>query len=161
MDPMFFGAENINTGGLRVSASGGVGEKTISRTLDSLELPHVDFMKIDIQGSELRALKGASRILSRDRPFIFIEVEERHLNSLGSSSKELIEFILSQGYCLYRIRTQYPCDHICTPIEKDAAFRIKVLSRFPYEVDEIRGTRVQLSFAQPGDQNYDRIDVYE
>lgn len=161
MDPIFYGHGDVNNGRLRVSPVGGVGDKTITRTLDSLDLPRVDFMKIDIQGSEVRALKGATRILTEDRPHIFIEIEERHLRSLGTSSKELIELILAHNYCIYRIRTSYPCDHLCVPLEKDDAFRTEHRSRFDYELDEIRGRHVALTFARPGDQNYEKIEIID
>lgn len=161
MDPIFYDGEHINNGGVRVSAFGGVGDHTIARTLDTLNLPNIAFVKMDIQGSEVRALKGATRLISEHRPYIFVEIEEHHLASLGSSSKDLIELILSFDYCIYRIRTSYPCDHICVPLEKDEVFRADVLPRFDYKIDEIRGRRVALTFARPSDQNYERADIIE
>ncbi|MFJ4831354.1 FkbM family methyltransferase [Streptomyces sp. NPDC088747] len=46
-------------------------------TLDSLDLHDVDFMKIDVDGNELAVLHGASTLLSRDRPALFVELEFR------------------------------------------------------------------------------------
>jgi FkbM family methyltransferase len=43
-------------------------------TLDSLDLPRVDFMKIDVEGHEPEVLAGARRLLERDRPLIFTEL---------------------------------------------------------------------------------------
>jgi FkbM family methyltransferase len=42
-------------------------------TLDSLGLPKVDFVKIDAEGLDVEVLRGASRILHRDRPALFVE----------------------------------------------------------------------------------------
>jgi len=42
-------------------------------TLDSLELDHVGLFKLDIQGSEVIALRGAEQTLKRCRPVILIE----------------------------------------------------------------------------------------
>lgn len=44
------------------------------RSIDSLDYPRVDFIKIDIEGMETAALRGAERTLARDRPLMFIEV---------------------------------------------------------------------------------------
>lgn len=42
-------------------------------TLDTLNLPRVDLIKIDIEGMELEALEGARGILERSRPVLLIE----------------------------------------------------------------------------------------
>lgn len=46
-------------------------------TLDSLDLRDVGFIKIDVDGGELAVLRGASDLLARDRPALFIELEAR------------------------------------------------------------------------------------
>ncbi|MFF7444607.1 MULTISPECIES: FkbM family methyltransferase [unclassified Streptomyces] len=46
-------------------------------TLDELGLTDVGFVKIDVDGSELAVLRGATGILARDRPALFIELESR------------------------------------------------------------------------------------
>jgi len=46
-------------------------------TLDELALRDVGFIKIDVDGSELSVLRGATGILARDRPALFVELESR------------------------------------------------------------------------------------
>ncbi|MEU9322574.1 FkbM family methyltransferase [Streptomyces canus] len=46
-------------------------------TLDELDLKDVGFIKIDVDGSELAVLRGATGILARDRPALFVELESR------------------------------------------------------------------------------------
>ncbi|MDC0766047.1 FkbM family methyltransferase [Streptomyces sp. HD] len=46
-------------------------------TLDELGLKNVGFVKVDVDGSELAVLRGATGILARDRPALFIELESR------------------------------------------------------------------------------------
>lgn len=46
-------------------------------TLDELGLKDVGFIKIDVDGSELGVLRGATGILARDRPALFVELESR------------------------------------------------------------------------------------
>jgi len=42
-------------------------------TVDELNLPRVDFMKIDVEGMELELLAGAERTLYTHKPILFIE----------------------------------------------------------------------------------------
>ncbi|WP_128381396.1 FkbM family methyltransferase [Streptomyces cavernae] len=46
-------------------------------TLDSLDLRDVGFIKIDVDGNERAVLRGATTLLTRDRPALFIELESR------------------------------------------------------------------------------------
>jgi FkbM family methyltransferase len=46
-------------------------------SLDSLGLEHVTFVKIDVEGHELAVLHGAAGLIERDKPRLFIEIEER------------------------------------------------------------------------------------
>jgi FkbM family methyltransferase len=61
-------------------------------TIDSLGLPKVSLMKIDVEGMELDVLEGAAATIERDRPVIFAEylkvgltLLEGHLTALGYS----------------------------------------------------------------------------
>jgi len=46
-------------------------------TVDSLGLADVRFMKVDVEGHELPALRGAEQTVRRDRPLLLVEVEDR------------------------------------------------------------------------------------
>ncbi|PAZ17225.1 methyltransferase FkbM [Streptomyces sp. SA15] len=45
--------------------------------LDDLGLRNVGFIKVDVDGSELSVLRGATGLLARDRPALFVELESR------------------------------------------------------------------------------------
>ncbi|MBQ0998331.1 FkbM family methyltransferase [Streptomyces sp. RK62] len=45
--------------------------------LDDLGLRDVGFVKVDVDGAELSVLRGATGILARDRPALFVELESR------------------------------------------------------------------------------------
>jgi FkbM family methyltransferase len=87
----------LETTGTR-SQSGGIREKTTvpTLTLDTL-LEFFDspsFVKIDIEGAEAMALRGAGRLLSEVRPIIYIEV--------GAEANEAVTSILCKaGYVLF------------------------------------------------------------
>jgi FkbM family methyltransferase len=48
--------------------------------LDELGASDVGFLKIDVEGRELDAIAGAADLLTRDRPAVLLEVEQRHLD---------------------------------------------------------------------------------
>jgi FkbM family methyltransferase len=61
--------------------SPGEDNRTVSlSTLDELlaQERRVSLIKCDVEGHEQRVLEGATRILSRDKPTVIIEVEQRH-----------------------------------------------------------------------------------
>jgi FkbM family methyltransferase len=160
MEPFSYGSANINNGGLSINTSGGLlGDLVISRTIDSFRFPKIDFVKIDIQGSECKAIIGMKRLLEKDRPFIFLEIEELYLNSLGASSKELIEHMLSLDYILYRINSEYPCDHLCVPLEKEKDIDLFISSKDEIRFSKISGKKVNLKFKSSADQLYSELDI--
>jgi FkbM family methyltransferase len=49
------------------------------KPLDEFALQDISFMKIDIEGHEVEALKGSSRTIERWRPTILLEVKEKNI----------------------------------------------------------------------------------
>lgn len=67
-------SEKGNFGGLGIGTRSVLGYISVPvRTLDSLELPKVAMMKIDVEGFELEVLKGARETIMRDSPIMYIE----------------------------------------------------------------------------------------
>jgi len=160
MESFSFVGEKINNGALRVDRKEMLGDLVLTRTIDSFHFGEVAFVKLDIQGSEVLALEGARILISESRPYLFIEVEEQHLRVLGSSTQELIELVFSLGYAMYRIENEYPCDHICVPVEKTEYFETHVLPKLPFSTSpKIFGSEVKVIFTNLGDQNYASLIV--
>jgi FkbM family methyltransferase len=158
MQPFSFVGESINNGALRVDLNGSAGDLALTRTIDSFNFEKLSFMKIDIQGSEVKALMGAKKTISKHKPYMFVEIEQQHLLAMNTSAKELIELILSLGYSLYRIENSYPCDHICVPNEKAYKFEEDVLPNLDLTLSsKISGSEVELSFENQNAQNYSSI----
>jgi FkbM family methyltransferase len=73
--------------------------------LDDLagEIGPVKLAKIDVEGAELLALVGASKLIARDRPHLVIEFTDEYLRSFGHSAALLAEWLFDHGYAVYRI----------------------------------------------------------
>lgn len=69
--------------------------------LDSIVRDDVAFIKIDVEGHELRVLNGATGVLQRNRPIFLVESEERHRISTTAS---VFEFFEAHGYRGYFLR---------------------------------------------------------
>lgn len=58
----------------------------------------LDLIKIDIEGYEMHALRGAAETLRRFRPKLFIEVGYTRLLKNGTGPNELVSFLEGLGY---------------------------------------------------------------
>ena len=104
-------------------------------SLDSLNLPKLDFIKMDVQGSELNILKGGKNTIEKHRPYMFMEVEENQLNLFNITSKDLIEYTKNLGYSIYKISidSNETDDHICIPVENKKLH----LDKYPYTLSQV------------------------
>lgn len=73
----------------RVDDKIGVDEYVEIRTLDSYQFDKVDFVKIDVEGSEMEVIKGASQTILRCRPVLLIEVFENNSKEVASMMSQL------------------------------------------------------------------------
>lgn len=127
----------LNSGWSRLKSSPSL-HKAITVARDDLKLPKISFIKMDIQGSEFFALKGMKRLLSNDRPYIFFEVEDVHLNFLGTTKGELFREITNNSYAIYRIETESPSDHLAVPFERINQFQEMMKEKsFSYSINKL------------------------
>jgi FkbM family methyltransferase len=70
----------------------------VTKRLDDLEQitsRKVGLLKIDVEGHELRALKGGTGILARSRPVVLFE---QHASDISRGSSEVIDWLRRNGY---------------------------------------------------------------
>lgn len=86
--------QEYNYGG--VDLSGDLhGEKVPLLTIDDFGLPGCSLIKIDVEGMEENALRGARNTIQRCRPVLYVE------NDRKEKSAQLISYIDSLGYRMY------------------------------------------------------------
>ncbi len=102
----------------------GFGDKIPKISLDSLNLPKVNFIKLDIQGCELLALIGARETILKHKPILFVEIEGHHLIKFNTTEKDLVSYIKGLGYKMFRIANQFGCDHLCVPNDRELNLKI-------------------------------------
>lgn len=64
-------------------------------------LPRVDFIKMDIEGAEFRALRGAVGVIERYHPILLLELSDRTLRHQDSHSAQIWAFCCQRGYKLF------------------------------------------------------------
>lgn len=73
----------------------------IGRLEDELKaerVEKVDLIKIDVEGFEFEVLKGAKSVLDKDRPILFVELDDDNLKENNSSAAEVVSFLKAMNY---------------------------------------------------------------
>ncbi|MBY8976620.1 FkbM family methyltransferase [Rhodobacteraceae bacterium NNCM2] len=123
-----------NFGGVSLHDTGDeAGDEAVEvvRLDDVIDAPRVKMIKLDVEGMEQAALAGARRIISQDRPLLYVE------NHRGTGSAPLIRQVMDLGYRAYwdlpplfnpknflgNARNLFPgivsVNMVCVPAERD------------------------------------------
>ena len=72
---------------------------TIDAYCQHLGIRHIDYLKIDVEGAELDALKGCSELLKqRAIRYIQFEVSQAMVEGMGRDSSDVFRFLIDFGY---------------------------------------------------------------
>jgi FkbM family methyltransferase len=71
-------------------------------------LHSVDLIKLNIDGAELYALRGARELLQASRPIIFLEINRTHSLAMGYDPEAVWDLLKSFGYTSIRVIGQTP-----------------------------------------------------
>ena len=127
--------------GASVTAQGFVDFLNEEITLDTLDsfcghenIDQVDFIRCDTEGAEHAILKGATKILKRDRPVLMFEIHPHSLKrNFNSSAESVWQFFQEHDYQMYYLKDQALApaveffdepyrDYFCVPQERRASF---------------------------------------
>ena len=92
------------TGMTRISGSADAGEKVRVRalTIDGFRHSHgvgtVKLMKCDVEGAELKVLRGAARTIDECRPLVFCELYEEYCARFGYTTRDVFAFFAGRRY---------------------------------------------------------------
>jgi FkbM family methyltransferase len=70
------------------------------KRLDDLGLQDIDYIKMDAEGYELEILKGGTKLLRDQLPFVHLEIKSRQLEKFSLSKKNIHDFMNNLGYKL-------------------------------------------------------------
>jgi FkbM family methyltransferase len=88
-------------------------------TVDSLGLPRLDFLKVDVEGMEIEVLKGARTSIERHLPWSWIEYWKVSIDDIKAQFAGL-------GYKFYIMDN---LNMLCAPVEKLAELNIAIAAR--------------------------------
>ena len=66
-------------------------------------IERLDFLKCDVEGAELRVLKGGAKSLSRFRPAVVIELLRKWSAAFGYHPNDVLDLFAAQGYVCYGV----------------------------------------------------------
>ena len=72
----------------------------------SNNIGRIDSIKLDIEGAEVRALRGMQKTIERLRPVLIVEINPMWTRRMGTSTTELIDMLSGFKYILFSIKTR-------------------------------------------------------
>jgi FkbM family methyltransferase len=82
-----------------------VRQTTLDQWSAHVNLPRLDFLKMDIQGSELELLAGGQETINRCRPLIFTEADSTAQGDGQHTVGDLWKQLSDLGYSMFRLTT--------------------------------------------------------
>ncbi|GLZ34432.1 putative methyltransferase [Lentzea sp. NBRC 105346] len=71
---------------------------TLDRFVKTNSINRLDFVKADVEGAELKVLKGGEQTIERFKPAILLEIEERHVERFGYRAQDVADWLVDRGY---------------------------------------------------------------
>jgi len=112
-DPLMPGAASANKevceqieSSVATTSTVSITVETLDSEIETLGLPPPDFIKIDIEGMELEALRGMSHTLATHHPELFIELHGAEFADKTANASAVIELLERTGYRIYDIENQ-------------------------------------------------------
>lgn len=112
-DPLMPGAGSGNleiasqiTSSVKAARSLEIPVTTLDADFERMNLPRPDFIKIDIEGMELDALKGMLKTIRTFHPDLFIEMHGAEVPDKIRNTLLVCQFLEESGYSIYDVENQ-------------------------------------------------------
>lgn len=92
------GLATLHLAGRKPVSSTTITLETLDQAVERQSLPRVDFVKIDIEGEELRALGGSQKTIQKYKPVFMIEINRTTFEAAGYGVKHIAEFFDAAAY---------------------------------------------------------------
>lgn len=102
-------AESSPVGHMLTDQGGPVSHESVPIvTLDEevQSLPSPEFIKIDVEGLELKVLRGAGQLLRDRHPELFIELHGSTQENKLQNAREVLSLLFEHGYAIYDVENQ-------------------------------------------------------
>ena len=80
--------------------------ESLDEKWDSFGLNRLDFIKIDVEGSELFVLRGAARTIAKFRPLVLVEISEENFKAAGYRTADVETFFKEINYQAKRVNKE-------------------------------------------------------
>lgn len=112
-------AEDLSRSGLK-SVAEEISIVTLDEEIPEAHLPPPDFIKIDIEGWELEALRGARKTIEDYRPVLFLEMHGETVREKKRKVADIVAFLWEIGY---RQISHVESGAVITPENSEAAMQ--------------------------------------
>jgi len=68
------------------------------KTLDSFKFKNVGLIKIDVEGNELKTIRGAEKTIKNSKPFIYFECADVHMINYDNDVNDIFDFFTNINY---------------------------------------------------------------
>jgi FkbM family methyltransferase len=116
-EPAHSGAAYLDQAFNPVDGTSAINITTLDLFCEQHKIDRLDLIKMDIEGAELRALRGGVETLRRFQPVILIELNPYTLERDGCSVRDLVVFLEDLGYTIFTVhpRARITREHLPAP----------------------------------------------
>jgi hypothetical protein len=88
---------------------------TLDAAVRDLQISHVDFLKIDVEGAEPLVLRGATQTIERFKTAILFEINAPAMKALGFGHDKTWTILNGYGYAFYSLESGHLAPEVSCP----------------------------------------------